>query len=88
PMDELIKSIKNDESDKTDYHLPTTESELLRLMGLSELQLQTNIKSLLLQTIHMAFFYNTNPFSIVYNVSQLITTLKQLVLSPSHMTTQ
>ncbi|CAF4389689.1 unnamed protein product, partial [Didymodactylos carnosus] len=84
PMDELIKIIKNN----VDYRLPGTEIGLLKLLERFELQLQTSTKSLLLQTIHMAFSYSTNPFGLVDDVSQSIKILKNLVLSPGYMMTQ
>ncbi|CAF1361600.1 unnamed protein product [Adineta steineri] len=84
PMDELIKIIKNN----IDYRLPGTELGLLKLLERFELQLQTSTKSLLLQTIHMAFSYSTNPFGLLDDVSQSIKILKRLVLSPGYMMTQ
>ncbi|CAF1360663.1 unnamed protein product [Adineta steineri] len=84
PMDDLIKSIENN----IEYRLPGTELGLLKLLERFELQLQTSTKSLLLQTIHTAFSYSTNPFGLVDDVSQSIKMFKKLVLSPGYMMTQ
>ncbi|CAF4118033.1 unnamed protein product [Rotaria magnacalcarata] len=82
PLDDLLSGIT---VETIDPYLPRKELELLQLLDTCEIQLKTHCDTLLLQTLHIAFEFNSNPFSLFVRLDRSAKALTQFILPAAHM---
>ncbi|CAF3213457.1 unnamed protein product [Rotaria socialis] len=82
PLDDLLSGIT---VEVIDPYLPRKELELLQLLDMCEMQLKTHCDTLLLQRLHIAFEFNSNPFSLFTRLDRSAKALTQFILPAAHM---
>ncbi|CAF1312641.1 unnamed protein product, partial [Rotaria sordida] len=82
PFSEYLVGIEND---IIDSRLPRSESDLLKLLETCELQLKSHSDALIYQTLHIAFTFSSNSFSLFDEINRSVKELIQLVLPSAHL---
>ncbi|CAF4763759.1 unnamed protein product, partial [Rotaria sp. Silwood1] len=85
PLDDILGGIMNDD---IDAHLPQTEIGLLELLETYENQIKSYTTTLIYQTLHLAFTFNSNPFGVLDKLDRSVKALIQLVLPAAHLLKQ
>ncbi|CAF3506451.1 unnamed protein product [Rotaria sp. Silwood1] len=82
PLDDILNGIT---VEVIDQHLPRKELELLQLLDMCEMQLETHCDTLVLQTFHLAFGFNSNPSYLFNRLDRSTKVLTELILPTAHM---
>ncbi|CAF5142794.1 unnamed protein product, partial [Rotaria sp. Silwood1] len=82
PFSEYLVGIEND---IINSRLPKSESDLLNLLETCEMQLKSHSDALLYQTLHIAFTFRSNSFSLFDEINRSIKELIQFVLPSAHL---
>ncbi|CAF4364696.1 unnamed protein product, partial [Rotaria sp. Silwood2] len=82
PFSEYLVGIEND---IIDSRLPRSESDLLNLLEICKMQLKSHSDALLYQTLHIAFTFSSNSFSLFDEINRSVKELIQLVLPSVHL---
>ncbi|CAF4918941.1 unnamed protein product [Rotaria sp. Silwood1] len=82
PFNEYLVGIEND---IIDSRLSRSESDLLNLLETCELQLKSHSDALIYQTLHIAFTFSSNSFSLFDEINRSVKELIQLVLPSAHL---
>ncbi|CAF4351995.1 unnamed protein product, partial [Rotaria sp. Silwood2] len=82
PFSEYLVGIEND---IINSGLPKSESDLLNLLETCEMQLKSHSDALLYQTLHIAFTFSSNSFSLFDEINRSIKELIQFVLPSAHL---
>ncbi|CAF0973759.1 unnamed protein product [Adineta steineri] len=84
-LDDLLFGIT---TETIDSHLPRKEFQLLQLLDTCEIQLKSHSDTLLYQTLHLTFQFNSNPFTLSDYLDRSAKALIELILPTAHMIQQ